>query len=109
MPHKTGIAAWIASAWGQIGASTQPLIILIVSLAGRTIYKGGRWSEFIGEAILLCVIFHFAAPRIAALLPGMSPGEAAALVGLAGIHGLRWLVKKKTGLDLNNMEDTKNG
>jgi hypothetical protein len=108
MPHRTGLAAWLAASWAQLGASAQSLIILIAALAGRTIYKGGHVRQFIGEAVLLAVVLHVITPRIISHIPSLSPHEVSAILGLGGIHLLRFIVKRKTGIDLNEQENNQN-
>lgn len=105
MPHRSGFITWITDAWGQLGTTVQSLIILIATLAGRTIYKGGRLRQFIGEAIILAVVLSLITPRITARFPDMSPAELSAVLGLGGLHLLRWLVNKKTGITIPSGEN----
>jgi hypothetical protein len=108
MPHKASLLTWLASAWGQLGTTAQSIIILVAALAGRTIYRGGRVREFVGEALLLVVLLHVLTPHLALIFPRLTGEGFAAILGLGGLHLLRSAVKKRTGIDLGNKTENQN-
>ncbi|HED5888717.1 TPA: phage holin family protein [Salmonella enterica] len=76
------------------------MIIAAVGVIGRAFYTGAPWRQTVGD-LILCPTFTFAVmPLIPDKIHGFSvtPELVALLIGIAGVHGIRWLVSRRSKL-----------
>ncbi|EDW2260630.1 hypothetical protein R950_002624 [Salmonella enterica subsp. enterica] len=86
------------------------MIIAAVGVIGRAFYTGAPWRQTVGD-LILCPTFTFAVmPLIPDKIHGFSvtPELVALLIGIAGVHGIRWIVSMKKKNASANFTDNDN-
>ncbi|ELX5323476.1 phage holin family protein [Salmonella enterica] len=86
------------------------MIIAAVGVIGRAFYTGAPWRQTAGD-LILCPTFTFAVePLIPSKIYGVNvtPELVALLIGIAGVHGIRWIVSMKKKNSASNFTDNDN-
>lgn len=103
MPHKS-IVDFISRNDGTIAL----MVLAVIGVIGRAFYTGAPWRQTAGD-LILCPTFTFAVePLIPTQIYGVNvtPELVALLIGIGGVHGVRWAVsmrkKRLTGSIENN-------
>ncbi|ASG88424.1 phage holin family protein [Salmonella enterica] len=76
------------------------MILAVIGVIGRAFYTGAPWRQTVGD-LILCPTFMFSVePLIPSKIYGVNvtPELVALLIGIAGIHGMRWLVSRRSKL-----------
>ncbi|EHQ0666423.1 phage holin family protein [Salmonella enterica] len=95
MPHKS-LVDFVARNDGTIAL----MLLAVIGVIGRAFYTGAPWRQTAGD-LILCPTFTFAVePLIPSKIYGVNvtPELVALLIGIAGVHGIRWLVSRKAKL-----------
>ncbi|EAX8227365.1 hypothetical protein BKE69_11880 [Salmonella enterica] len=105
MPHKS-LVDFVARNDGTIAL----MLLAVIGVIGRAFYTGAPWRQTVGD-LILCPTFTFAVmPLIPDKIHGFSvtPELVALLIGIAGIHGIRWIVSMKKKNSASNFTDNDN-
>ncbi|ECB1778537.1 hypothetical protein EU837_02000 [Salmonella enterica subsp. enterica serovar Kibi] len=105
MPHKS-IVDFVSKNDGVIAL----MILAGIGVVGRAFYTGAPWRQTVGD-LILCPAFTFAVePLIPSKIYGVNvtPQLVALMIGIAGIHGIRWIVSMKKKNSASNFTDNDN-
>ncbi|WP_234099684.1 hypothetical protein [Enterobacter roggenkampii] len=106
MPHNQTILDFISRHAGTIGL----MLLSVVAVIGRAFYIGAPWRQVIGDLILCPVFVLVFIPVIPESITiakheiPISPEMAATVIGVLGIHGLRYIVTLKNRRDEINLK-----
>lgn len=102
MPHKEITLAWLAECYRNHSTSIQGAAVALLCVIARAFYTGAEWRKFCGDAIfcpLLAVLLGNRVPEIVMHGFHIDHTIIAALVGTAGMHGVRlaacWAAEKR--------------
>lgn len=89
-------------------------LLTIIAVIGRAFYTGAKWREVIGDAILCPLVTFVSIPLMPESILGVTitPALLAVVVGVAGIHGVRYaavIFAKRKGIDINKIKEQGNG
>jgi len=113
MPHKQTILDFLSRHASTIGL----MLLAVVAVVGRAFYTGAPWRQVVGDLILcplFVLVFIPVIPdtiTIAGHQIPISPEMAATVIGVLGVHGLRYIVTlkhKRDGITLKP-KDQANG
>lgn len=95
MPHKP-LIDFIVRNDGTVAL----MLIAAIGVIGRAFYTGAPWRQTVGD-LILCPTFTFAVmPLIPSEIHGVhvTPELVALLIGIGGVHAIRWVATKKKQL-----------
>lgn len=102
MPHREATLAWLAECLRNHSTSIQCAAVALLCVIARAFYNGTEWRKFCGDAIfcpLLAVLIGNRVPEIVVYGVTVDHTVIAALVGTAGMHGVRlvatWAAEKR--------------
>lgn len=112
MPHNPTILDFFSRHAEAIGL----MLLAALAVIGRAFYTGAPWRQAVGD-LILCPLFTFVVipiiPERLTIL-GMSisitPDMAAVAIGVAGVHGLRYIAAlKNKRAEIFKTKDQTNG
>ncbi|EEV4189260.1 TPA: phage holin family protein [Escherichia coli] len=92
MPHKS-LVDFVARNDGTITL----MFLAIVGVVGRVFYTGAPWRQAVGDLILCPAITFAIEPLMPTQIYGVkvTPELVALLIGIGGVHGVRWIVSQR--------------
>ena len=102
MPHKGDFLTAFLEFYRQHSQALQTAAIALLCVVARAFYTGAEWRKFVGDAIfcpLIAVVIGNRVPPITVYGVSIDHTVIAALVGTAGMHGVRlaarWAAEKR--------------
>lgn len=96
MPHKEALLTTLLECYRQHTQSVQAAGIALLCVIARAFYTGAEWRKFCGDAIfcpLIAVLLGNRVPEIVIWGVHVDHTLTAALIGTAGMHGVRLAAK----------------
>ena len=101
MPHKQTILDFLSRHAGTIGL----MLLSAAAVVGRAFYTGPPWRQVVGDLIICPLMTLVLIPVIPSSISlagheiPVSPEIAATVIGILGIHGMRYVVTLKARRD----------
>lgn len=100
MPHKEALLTTLLECYRQHTQSFQTAVIALLCVVSRAFYTGAEWRKVLGDSIfcpLIAVLLGTRVPEIHVHGITIDHTLIAALVGTAGMHGVRLAAKWAQG------------